>query len=467
MKTPHICSPSHGKVLFSGEGFSRRRFLGIAGGGIAMSTFERAFGAPRVARTAGVPLKGTARNVVLIFLQGGPSHVDMWDFKEAVYTPMEFAPTNYGDLRFPQGLLPKTAENLGRLALVRSGLAWALVHPLAQTWSQIARNPSQPIGAIAPHIGSVASLELEPFRSSSDVLPTFLSLNSSWAHPGSLTGPGYLPARHAPFTITEPAGEGLPVLVHPEGARRFEERWGLVSRLDGTRRDGALGKRGEDMAGFYDQALAMASAPEISDLFRVPQDDRTRYGSTRFGDALAIARNVLEARRGTRFIQVTYGDWDHHRNIYSGADSLFTNCASFDPAFGALLSDLAERPGSGSRQTLLDETLVVVLGEFGRTVGPLNRNQGRDHFPRMSIVFSGGGVRGGRVLGKTDERGADLVDSGWGENRDIRPEDVAATIYSALGIDYTTVRHDDPLGRGFEYVPFAKDGVYRSIDELF
>ncbi|HEV8269085.1 MAG TPA: DUF1501 domain-containing protein, partial [Thermoanaerobaculia bacterium] len=118
-------------------------------------------------------------------------------------------------------------------------------------------------------------------------------------------------------------------------------------------------------------------------------------------------------------------------------------------------------------RTLLDETLVVVFGEFGRTVGPLNNLEGRDHFLRMLIVFAGGGVRGGRVLGKTDEKGADLVESGWSENRDIRPEDIAATVYSALGIDYTTVRHDDPLGRGFEYVPFAKDGVYKAVDELF
>jgi uncharacterized protein (DUF1501 family) len=97
----------------------------------------------------------------------------------------------------------------------------------------------------------------------------------------------------------------------------------------------------------------------------------------------------------------------------------------------------------------------------------LNGQGGRDHFLRMSVVFAGGGTRGGRVIGETNATGSDVVNYGWSQNRDIRPEDVTCTIYSALGIDYTTVRHDDPLNRGFEYVPFAKDGVYKPVEELW
>ncbi len=111
--------------------------------------------------------------------------------------------------------------------------------------------------------------------------------------------------------------------------------------------------------------------------------------------------------------------------------------------------------------------MVVVLGEFGRTVGVLNAQGGRDHFLRMSMAFAGGGVRGGTVIGATDDAGANAKDYGWAANRDVRPEDVTSTIYSALGIDYTTVRHDDPLNRGFEYVPLAKDGTYGPVNELF
>jgi uncharacterized protein (DUF1501 family) len=140
---------------------------------------------------------------------------------------------------------------------------------------------------------------------------------------------------------------------------------------------------------------------------------------------------------------------------------------TFDPAYAALLTDLAATPGSQSGKTLLDETVVVVLGEFGRTVGALNAQGGRDHFLRMSMVFAGGGTRGGSVIGTTDDAGRNAIEFGWAGNRDVRPEDITSTIYSALGIDYTTVRRDDPLNRGFEYVPFAKDGTYGPINELF
>src|SRR5437763_9049447 len=109
---------------------------------------------------------------------------------------------------------------------------------------------------------------------------------------------------------------------------------------------------------------------------------------------------------------------------------------------------------------MLDETMIVVLGEFGRTVGGLTGAGGRDHLTRMCIALAGGGVRGGTIIGKTDPTGATVAEYGWSANRDVRPEDLTSTIYSALGIDCTTVRRDDPLGRGFEYVPLAKDGTY-------
>jgi uncharacterized protein (DUF1501 family) len=107
------------------------------------------------------------------------------------------------------------------------------------------------------------------------------------------------------------------------------------------------------------------------------------------------------------------------------------------------------------------------MGEFGRTVGGLNPGKGRDHFLQQSVLFAGAGVRGGRAIGVTDAAGATTRDPGWNRNRDIRPEDVEATIYSALGIDYTTIRKDDPIGRGFEYVPFSERDLYGPVDELW
>jgi uncharacterized protein (DUF1501 family) len=158
-----------------------------------------------------------------------------------------------------------------------------------------------------------------------------------------------------------------------------------------------------------------------------------------------------------------------HNNIYnkSAATNLYTQMGQLDPALASLLGDLKAAPGKSAGNTLFDETLVVVAGEFGRTVGNLNGQAGRDHFAVHSAMFAGGGVKGGQVIGATDATGASITDSGVAGRTELRPEDLACTVYSALGIDWTTMRHDDPLGRGFEYVPDAAAGTYAPIDRLF
>jgi uncharacterized protein (DUF1501 family) len=335
------------------------------------------------------------------------------------------------------------------------------VHQLAQVWTQISRNPGGAMGSISPHIGAVVALETQAARSETDILPGFIALNQVQA------GAGYLSSTYAPFGVRADQN-GLASLIHPEGAARLEQRWNLLQSIDIERGTGELGRASSDMANFYDQAKIMVDSPDAAAIFGFSAQERTKYGSTNFGDSLIVARNLVNARRGTRFVQVTFGGWDHHSGIYDAqGNSLLTLGKTFDTAFGALMTDLAATPGSEAGKTLLDETFVLVLGEFGRTVGPLNAQGGRDHFLRMSAVFAGGGVRGGQIIGKTDPTGANAVEFGWEPNRDVRPEDITATMYSALGIDYTTVRRDDPLGRGFEYVPFAKDGLYQPIDELF
>ncbi len=463
------CKRASGFPLGEARGFSRRRFLQVAGTGIVASYFLDVLN-PRLlygATTApNVYLRNTASNAIFIFLAGAPSNIDTWDLKEGAWTPSDFAAATYngGNLRFPQGLLPKTAEHLDKLSFIRSGLAWAAVHQLGQAWAQIARNPGGATGSIAPHIGAVVSLESQVVRKTGDVLPGFIALNSA-----GIPSSGYFPATYAPFQVV-PASTGLPTISHPDGATRFTDRWNFLHQLDANRSSGGLGKITLDMNDFYDQSKALMDAPNINALFSFSTDEHTKYGGSTFGDSLIIARNLVGARKGARFVQATLGGWDHHSGIYdkgTNVNSLYTQCAQFDPAFGALLTDLQSMPGSATGKTLLDETLVLVVAEFGRTVGTLNNQQGRDHNLRMTTVWAGGGIRGGQIIGKTDSSGNNVADYGWSQNRDVRPEDVTCTVYSALGIDYTTVRHDDPLGRGFEYVPFAKDGTYKPVDELF
>ena len=442
-----------------GASFSRRGFLQLSGLGLAGWFAGDAFSAPLLGSASAVApkLRGTARNCALIFLHGAPSQTDLWDLKEGSWTPSKLAPTSYGDVRWPQGLLGKTSAHLDKLAIVRTGMAWVAVHPLAQRWTQIGRNPAGVLGNVAPHIGSVIALETAAARRADDVLPSFIALDPASANAG------YLSASHTPLTVrVRGTVGGLPAISHRDGADRLAQRLDLLGELDPDRA-GALGKDASDFAALYESAWKMSKSPEVGSFFTVGQSDYTRYGSSRFGSQLILTKQLLAADRGTRFVQVTSVGWDDHNNLY---DNLIPRVTAFDNAFGPFLADLAGTPGSAPGKSLLDETLVVVYAEFGRTLGPLNAQKGRDHHQRMSVVFAGGGMRA-QILGRTNALGNLATDFGWSANRDVRPEDLTATIYSALGIDYTTVRTDDPLGRGFEYVPFAADGTYLPVDELW
>jgi hypothetical protein len=429
------CTKASGFPLGRSEGFSRRRFMQIAGTGLVASYFADVF-SPRLLQAAtpapNVTLHNTAKNAIFIFLPGAPSNIDTWDLKEGPWTPTDFNATSYDNntVRFPQGLMPKTAAQLGKMTFVRSGLSWAAVHTLGQAWAQIARNPGGATGSIAPHIGAVVALESQLKRLPSDVLPGFIALNSA-----GIPSSGYFPASYAPFQVV-PAATGLPTIAHPDGATRFSDRWSLLQTQDANRTSGLLGKASLDMSAFYTQSKALMDAPNINATFSFTPAEHTKYGATTFGDSLIVARNLVAAGKGTRFVQATLGGWDHHSGIYTpaanGVNSLYTQCAQFDPAYASLLADLSAMPGSISGKTLLDETMVVVVAEFGRTVGILNNQAGRDHNLRMTTVWAGGGVRGGNVIGKTDATGGSVSDYGWSANRDIRPEDVTSTIYSAI-----------------------------------
>ena len=187
------------------------------------------------------------------------------------------------------------------------------------------------------------------------------------------------------------------------------------------------------------------------------EDERLRYGNSPFGNACVTARNLLRANMGTRFIQITYGSWDHHQNLYA---QLTTMAGIFDAGLSRLIADLKS-------DGLLDETLIVAQGEFGRTVGSLNGNQGRDHYSPQAVLFAGAKTRGGRAVGSSDSSGRFTADPGWSRDRDVRAEDIEATIYSALGIDWTTLRKDNRFGRGFEYVPMADQDLYGPVHELW
>ncbi|MGA7992071.1 MAG: DUF1501 domain-containing protein [Thermoanaerobaculia bacterium] len=464
--TPLLPSlPVSGATPVNGPDLSRRGFLQLGASGLVASWFLRSPAAAWAATSAQVTTRSTARNVIFVFLPGAPSQVDTWDLKEGAWTPSDFAPAGFGgDLRFPAGLMPNLANHLGDIAIVRSVMSHALVHGLGQTWLQISRNPTGATGSEAPNMGSVAALELEGQKGAQDVLPAFLSLNTQ----AGLTGAGYLPSTYAPFVV-QPTAAGLPSLTHPDGATRLSTRWSDLEQLDAALRSGQpLGKDAADAVNFYDQAKILVDTPEVNSLFKYSTSDAQRYGASSFGNGCLVAKQVLAGARGARFVMVSLGGWDNHSNIYGKTGtSLYSQMGQLDPALASLIGDLKAAPGKTPGKTLFDETLVVVAGEFGRTVGNLNGQAGRDHFAICSAVFAGGGIKGGQVIGATDATGSKIADSGVTGRTELRAEDLACTVYSALGVDWTTTRHDDPLGRGFEYVPNAGAGVYAPIDRLF
>ncbi|MBI3421567.1 MAG: DUF1501 domain-containing protein [Acidobacteria bacterium] len=463
----------------TGPVVGRRDFFKIAGTGVAGFALT-----PMLAGAAkaqyGAKLVGKARNCIFILLTGAPSHSDTFDLKVGAWTPTDFNPTTYNGTLFPQGLMPKLAERLNKFAIIRSLRAPALVHALQQTWVQIARSPSSALGKIAPNIGSVVALEFEKLRTASQKLPVFVSLNTGQ----NVVGPGYFPGLYAPFDTTA-APTGITSLVNADGQTKFEQRYGVLQMIDSRlRQNSPLGDDAATMGSFYDRGKGMMYDPAVDAVFKFSTEDQVRYGGTStvgqtvvngnaFGNSLIVARNLIKANQGCRYVQVNFGSWDHHQDIYAKAATpnqtvpgIYQMAGDLDDGLANLLDDLAASPGVNGG-TLLDETLVVAMGEFGRTVGPLTNQDGRDHYFQQFAVMAGGGVSGGRIIGETTSDGGNIKDPGWSQGRAVAYEDIAATIYSALGIDYTTIRRDDPFGRGFEYVPFASEGAWYPVLELF
>ena len=442
-------------AFFNRPHWTRRQFFQVTGSALTGSYLAERYARAADLKTDSVTTINKARNVIFILLAGAPSHTDTFDLKVLNgTTPASFAPDTVNGVLFPTGLMPKIAQQLPNIAIVRSMRSHALVHSLAQTWSQIGRNPAAALGSVAPNIGSVMAIEKDGERRPSQVFPTFLALNSPAA-----AGQGYFSAEYAPFKVTPSAG-GLTNTANPDGQPLFDSRWNLLHQLDDPMRvHSPYGKAMEDYNNFYAQAQGLMYNPVVNKAFQFTAADRSRYGNTGFGDSCLVAKQVLEANQGTRFIQITQGGWDMHQNIYA-ANQLPAMTKLLDNGVGTLIGDLGANG-------LLKETLIVMVGEFGRTVGRLTAAQGRDHYAQQFAVFAGGGVKGGRAIGATNSDGSDTADYGWSQQRYVYPEDIEATIYSAAGINWTTVRTDDPFHRGFAYVPDTDPVHYAPIEELW
>jgi hypothetical protein len=452
--------PHPRRPFYARQHFTRRQLFQVFGAGVtATCMIGKPAPAGVVINSRPVTTQNTARNVIFILMAGAPSHTDTFDFKQVDgVTPADFNPTNINGITWPTGILPKLATQLPNLAIVRSVQAWATGHSISQSWVQIGRNPSGALGDIAPNIGSIVAVEKYAERLPNQVLPTFIGLNS-----GGGIGGGYLPATYGPMQLT-PSAAGIPDTSNVDGEARMNGRFQLLNQLDSPlRTNSPYGKALDDFAEFDTSAKSLMYNHDVTAAFNYSTADSMRYGNTSFGNSCLLAGKIMAANLGTRYVQITVGGWDMHVNIYgaNGKGGLYTLGKTFDDGVSALLTDLK---ASGQ----LDHTLVVMMGEFGRTVGKLTATAGRDHLQQQFVAFAGAGISGGRAIGSTVANGSATDDPGWSRARNVKPEDIEATIYSAMGINWTNVRYDDPFGRGFEYVPFANsDDLYGPINELW
>ncbi|MES1257398.1 MAG: DUF1501 domain-containing protein [Acidobacteriota bacterium] len=415
--------------------------------------------------------RGNARHVIFFELAGALSHVDSFDFKENASTRPDFdvrkAPNG---MYVPYGLFPRMFGVMDKVAHVRSLVSHEEVHMRGQYYVQAGRQLNVAFAPEIPSVGSVVASELESRRRESDNFPTYVSFNLSTNQIGALAT-GFLPPRFSVFDLNpEEALKGM--TLDQKATELLEERWRLLSGLREIERD-RMASYGRTTAGFEDfsdTAKKLLTDPRWPAAFRITEEERQRYGNTSAGLASVLARNLLKQDGGTRYIHICHNGWDHHRDIWTPAAKTnhYVLIKEMDPALASLIEDLSTTPSPSAKgKTLLDETLVVCMGEFGRTPGPLNFMAGRDHhkhcFPAM---FAGAGVQGGAIAGASDKDGAKCVETGWAHKEQPRIENVIATIYSALGIDWSKEVHNTPSGRTYTYVdPLGANG-YIPADEL-
>jgi hypothetical protein len=394
---------------------------------------------------------GAAKSCILIWLDGGPSHLETFDPKPSAPSEVRgpFAPiaTSVPGVQICE-LLPKTANLAKEIAIIRSMTSPLGEHGIANAYLLTGFKPSPVLeypsyGAVVAHL-----------RQAPHVLPPYVAIPEV----RTAAGAGFLGAAARPFaTGGDPAKPDFRVRdldFYPGvGAARLERRRAFVSQLDRFQQSVEGSPPLADAE--FEQAYRLVTSTQAKQAFNLSEEkaaDRARYGPRTLGQSCLLARRLVE--RGVPFVSVVNTGWDTHEQLvlrlregYTGAQVGVGLIPTFDLAFAALLDDLKQRG-------LLDETLVIAMGEFGRTP-KLNTNGGRDHWPRVfSVVLAGGGVRGEQVIGASDRNGESPHD------RPVTPADLARTIYKLLGIDPDHELHTDD-GRP---VPVNQGG--KLIEEL-
>ncbi len=403
------------------KSLNRRQILGSTIGGffgLAMrNQFDQLFAtSPRYASGKVTShTKPAAKRCLVLWMNGGPSQLETFDPKPGKSTGGEFKSisTAAADIQICE-TLPEIAKQMGSLSVIRNLTSKEGAHERAQYYlhSGFKFNPAFP----RPSLGSVVSQE-----SAYADFPKYVSIGS----PGF--GPAFMGPEHAPFSI-EDAGEAKAILGNLKRHRsRLQFLNDLGSDFDRTHETTSLLQRKQIVSKI--QSLSATGFVDALDVEVESKETLSRYGDSEFSRQCLLARRMLEL--GVSFVEVQMDGWDTHTDNFNQVRRL---CSAVDRPWAALMQDLKS---SG----LLDETIVIWMGEFGRTP-TINGSSGRDHFPHATpVVLGGGPFQGGKIIGRTNELGTRIE----GDSHSVA--DLFATIYTALGVDLNqefTTEFDSP-----------------------
>ena len=429
------------------DGLQRRDFLkaGVLGTtGLSLASYLR------LAEAGEVRGNAPAKSAIFINLNGGPSHMDTFDLKpnapdeyRGLFNPIS---TNAPGVEFCEHL-PKLAKCADKFAVLR-GVSHTLgAHQLGTEYVNTGNRPLPSLEF--PGYGSVVTKQAKNLPND---LPSFVAVGNNTQQKA-----GYLGVRYAPLVTGSTPRPGAPYSVRGVSlsngltVNEVEKRTGLLRELDTT--FAGYEKNNQLLDGldrFSEQAHAMITSKRAREAFDISKESpafAAPFGDEAFGMSCLLASRLVEA--GVKFVSMSLGGWDTHQNNF---DRLENNLLpTLDTGLAALFTGLAQKG-------LLDSTVVYVTGEFGRTPKLNNRSTpgGRDHYPRcMFMLMAGGGVKGGQVVGESDEKATQPL------NDAITPDDVAASFYHALGIDHTH-EYNTTTGRP---VMIVREGTV--IDQLF
>ena len=403
--------------------FAAKSMLGVS----MLPALERAV----AAQSAG---GGKAKRLIYLFMNGAMTHLDTFDLKQGH--------PNQGDTKAINtsvpgtqisAYLPKLAEQFDKLAVIRSMHTQTADHEAGEylmrtSYEEIATERHPSLGPWLQHLKGRQN----------KTLPDTVLIGAPARHPGA----GFFDPTFSPLPIGDP-NRGLENTTAPQYLtdESFEKRVNLINGFDKKFREKFRVKKVQSYTDFYAEATGLLTSGELKafDLNNEKNEDRDRYGRDAFGQGCLLARRLIE--NNVRCVEVSCGGWDMHSNIYNPG-TLEARTRILDMGMSNLLKDLSDRG-------LLEDTLVVLTTEFGRSP-QINYNAGRDHHPAVfSSVLAGGGIKGGQFYGKSDAAGHSVSEDG------VAPADFNATVATALGLPLDKIAFS-PTGRPFKV---AHDGV--------